>query len=202
MAEHGPDAPGAPTGEQDPILDAALSLFVERGVDGTPVPAIAERAGVGVGTVYRRFESKEVLVNRLFRHWKRAYLRKIYFGFPLDRPIREQFRFFWSRLAAFARAHTDAFLFLEAHHYAPHLDEESRALEQEGMQPVRRLLQSNPGSTFRAMNADALRAFLLGAFVGVVRAAKAGLLELTPELVDQLEECAWQAIAVPASAPG
>ena len=39
------------------ILEAALALFAERGYDGTPVPLIAEKAGVGAGTIYRYFES-------------------------------------------------------------------------------------------------------------------------------------------------
>lgn len=181
-------------GAPDPLLDAALALFVERGVDGTPVPLIAERAGVGVGTLYRRFESKELLVNRLFRHWKRAYSRHLYYGFPLGVPLREQFRFFWSRLTSFAQANEDAFLFLEMHHHSSHLDEESRALEQEVSEPFRRFLQSQAGA-LKSLDPEAMRAFILGAFVNVVQASRSGALELTPELLDGLEECAWHAVA-------
>lgn len=42
------------------VLDAAAEIFVEAGVD-VPVERIAERAGVGMGTVYRHFPSKEAL---------------------------------------------------------------------------------------------------------------------------------------------
>jgi AcrR family transcriptional regulator len=42
------------------ILKAAHSLFAERGSDVT-MEEVARRAGVGVGTVYRRFPSKEHL---------------------------------------------------------------------------------------------------------------------------------------------
>jgi len=188
----------------DPLLDAALELFVERGVDGTPVPLIAERAGVGVGTLYRRFASKEILVNRLFRHWKRAYSRHLLLGYPLGRPMREQFHHFWERLTSFAQAHPDAFLFLEMHHQGSSLDEESRSLEREVMEPVRRLLRANPGGAFKVLDAEALRAFVLGAFMGVVQASRTGALELTPALIDALEECAWDAVAAmprPSPAP-
>ena len=51
-------------------MAAALELFVERGFYGTAVPEIAERAGVGAGTIYRYFESKEALVNALYREQK------------------------------------------------------------------------------------------------------------------------------------
>jgi AcrR family transcriptional regulator len=45
---------------------AALHLFAERGADGTPVPMIAERAGVAVGSLYRYYANKEELVARLY----------------------------------------------------------------------------------------------------------------------------------------
>lgn len=48
------------------VLDAAAALFAERGVDA-PVREIAERAGVGVGTVYRRFPDRAGLVAAVFR---------------------------------------------------------------------------------------------------------------------------------------
>jgi AcrR family transcriptional regulator len=47
------------------ILDAASALFAERGLDVT-LDQVAARAGVGVGTVYRRFSNKEELIDALF----------------------------------------------------------------------------------------------------------------------------------------
>lgn len=46
------------------ILQAALELFVEGGVEGTSMQGIAQRAGVGKLTVYRRWSSKEELLAR------------------------------------------------------------------------------------------------------------------------------------------
>ena len=43
------------------ILAAASELFAERGLDAS-MPELAERAGVGVGTVYRAFPDKEHLL--------------------------------------------------------------------------------------------------------------------------------------------
>ena len=42
------------------VLEAAEALFAAEGLD-VPIDAIAERAGVGVGTVYRHFPTKERL---------------------------------------------------------------------------------------------------------------------------------------------
>lgn len=43
------------------VLDAAVEVFAERGADAS-VDEVARRAGVGHGTVFRRFPTKDVLV--------------------------------------------------------------------------------------------------------------------------------------------
>jgi AcrR family transcriptional regulator len=48
------------------ILQAAAEVFSERGLDAT-LDDVAHRAGVGVGTVYRRFPDKDSLVGELFQ---------------------------------------------------------------------------------------------------------------------------------------
>ncbi|MDP9345150.1 MAG: TetR/AcrR family transcriptional regulator [Actinomycetota bacterium] len=47
------------------ILEAAAEVFAERGL-GVTLDDIARHAGVGVGTVYRRFPDKEHLIDALF----------------------------------------------------------------------------------------------------------------------------------------
>jgi AcrR family transcriptional regulator len=47
------------------IIDSARVLFAERGL-GVSLDEIARHAGVGVGTVYRRFPDKEQLIDALF----------------------------------------------------------------------------------------------------------------------------------------
>jgi AcrR family transcriptional regulator len=46
------------------ILEAAREVFAEQGIDA-PISLIAERAGVGVGTIFRRFPHKDELVAAL-----------------------------------------------------------------------------------------------------------------------------------------
>jgi AcrR family transcriptional regulator len=48
------------------ILRAAGEVFTQRGLDAT-LDDVARQAGVGVGTVYRRFPDKETLIEELFQ---------------------------------------------------------------------------------------------------------------------------------------
>src|SRR3954464_7181641 len=112
-AEPRPD----PSDKRRAILDAALELFAERGFHGTPVPLVAERAGVGAGTIYRSFESKEALVNALYQRWKQTVVNRMVTDFPADKPPREQFRIIWERMVDFALTHPRELSFLELHHH-------------------------------------------------------------------------------------
>ena len=51
----------------DALREAAMAVFAESGVHA-PVREIAERAGVGLGTVYRHFPQRSDLVTAVFRH--------------------------------------------------------------------------------------------------------------------------------------
>jgi AcrR family transcriptional regulator len=50
---------------RDRLLQAARELFAERGLD-VPMDDIADRAGVGVGTAYRRFANRDEIIDALF----------------------------------------------------------------------------------------------------------------------------------------
>ena len=48
------------------ILAAALRLIARTGLHNAPMSALAQEAGVGAGTVYRYFPSKEAMINALY----------------------------------------------------------------------------------------------------------------------------------------
>ena len=52
---------------EDRLLEAAAEAFARGGANAS-VKDIARQAGVGVGTLYRRFPSKELLVEATYRH--------------------------------------------------------------------------------------------------------------------------------------
>jgi AcrR family transcriptional regulator len=67
-----PAVPRSPAGRRDAvrnyhrILEAARDVLGESGADAS-MEEIAARAGVGVGTVYRRFANKDALIDELLR---------------------------------------------------------------------------------------------------------------------------------------
>ncbi|MEU7628807.1 TetR/AcrR family transcriptional regulator [Nocardia sp. NPDC049220] len=90
LLDIGPPLPGAPepTERADAarnrrlLLDAAQQLVREQGVDCLTMDALAKRAGVGKGTVFRRFGSRAGLMLALLDHSERKYQEAFMFGQP------------------------------------------------------------------------------------------------------------------------
>lgn len=49
------------------LIAAALAAFAERGSDDTSLEEIARRAGVGIGTLYRHFPTRQALLEAVYR---------------------------------------------------------------------------------------------------------------------------------------
>jgi AcrR family transcriptional regulator len=71
-------------GREQQILQAAEDLFYERGFDATGVDAIAEKAGITGGAIYRHFSSKDEILAVLFDHAIDTVLEQL--SAPTDDP--------------------------------------------------------------------------------------------------------------------
>lgn len=49
----------------DALIEATSKVIAQRGLDGTTTPAIAEAAGVSVGSLYQYFDGKDALITAL-----------------------------------------------------------------------------------------------------------------------------------------
>jgi AcrR family transcriptional regulator len=183
------------TDKREAIMQAALELFVERGFWGTAVPEIADKAGVGAGTIYRYFESKEALVNALYRQEKQRFAERVIHDFPSTTIARELFRTMWMRMAEFAVETPQPFIFMELHHHASYLDDESRALEARMLEMFTNVVTAAQArGEIKVGPPRLLMGLVMGAFVGVIRSC----VELDQALDSAdwklAEQCVWEAI--------
>ncbi len=181
--------------KREQIVQAALELFVERGFFGTAVPEIADRAQVGAGTIYRYFESKEALVNVMYRQMKLHFGQAVLAEFPPTAPTREQFRQLWMRMAKFACANPLGFVFMELHHQARYLDAESRQMENRMLDLFTHVVTSAQArGELKAGDPRLLMGMVMGAFAGIVRSCRD--IDQPVDKVDWklAEQCMWESI--------
>lgn len=188
--------PRDPEGRREAILRAALELFAERGFYGTAVPAIADRAGVGAGTVYRNFASKEELVNVLYRRWKQALVEHMLAGFPAQAVPRVRMAHFWRAYVSFAQTHPEALRFTELHHHGDYLDGESIALRDANHRRFVELVEAMQAEQALRddVAADVLIAVVEGVFTRLRLELVAGVIDGDSSCLEQAERCVWEAI--------
>lgn len=158
------------------VLDAALSLFAERGYAGTTIPDVMAKAAVGAGSLYRLFPSKEALANEVFREAKRRLLAHLFAPGTPKAPPREIFETLWWRLVAFAREDALAFRFLELQDHLAYLDGESRQLDVTALSPLYLgFLRLQELKVIRDdMRPDVILAIVWGALVSLIKNERLG----------------------------
>lgn len=177
------------------ILEAALDLFEENGFDATAVPEIAKRAGVATGSIYRYFESKDDLVNALYRNWKLRYYEMVLTDPPPKATARQAFSHYWRGMAAFARAHPKAARFLDLHHHRGYLADESLIPERDGQAIAAAFIaRGAENGEVRKIAPVVLIALMTGAMRGLLSFADKGELTLDDATVRNIEDCLWHGI--------
>ncbi len=83
------------------ILDAARSLFSERGVEAVSMYEIGREAGVGQGTLYRRYEHKGALCGAMLHESAERFTTEVGDRLRSQGPALEQLEYLLSRLTDF-----------------------------------------------------------------------------------------------------
>ncbi len=108
------------------VVRAALELIAENGYHGAPMAMIADRAGVGAGTIYRYFENKDVLIAELYRELEERICLALLQGYEAEKPIRERFLHLGTVLLRFFIDNPLDFRYLEQFHNSPYGAEHRR----------------------------------------------------------------------------
>lgn len=88
------------------LLEATERLIDHCGIDAVTMDAVASEAGVGKGTIFRRFESREGLMGALLNHNETEWQASVMSGPPPLGPGADP----WERLVAFGSSRIEATL--------------------------------------------------------------------------------------------
>ncbi len=148
----------------DRIRFAALRLFNERGYGAATVDDIARTAGVGVGTIYRRWPDKPALANELYVlvHERVASYQRPH---AKGRGKKARFLDLLLPFTEFAKNEPEMMLFLVGQPHHAYLDRKNRRLQAEKDAEVLELV-SETGVT---SSPEVAAAMVLGTIAQCVR---------------------------------
>lgn len=123
------------------LLRAALDLYTTIGFRATTTPAIAARAGVAEGTIYRHFSGKEHLLNEVYRdaqRWGAGLVKET--GPNGDHSVAERLSGIARRLLEAASRDPSLTRMLLRNRDEQHLDERSREAAREFRQSLQHVV--------------------------------------------------------------
>ena len=81
--------------KRNAILEAAVRVFAKRGLTAAPTSEISKQAGVAEGTLFTYFETKDDLINALYRELKLELADAMMSGFPRKKSVRVRLGHVW-----------------------------------------------------------------------------------------------------------
>ena len=95
--------------KRDQIISATCDLIVEEGLLAVSMAQIAQRAEVGMGTIYNYLPSKEEMVCSLYHDIKSAMSSYVLMGYDESQPVVTRFLHMLSSIVYYGREHPREF---------------------------------------------------------------------------------------------
>ncbi len=184
--------------KRDEIVRAALEIIAEHGFHGAPMALIADRAGVGAGTIYRYFENKDVLITELYRDLEERIYPVITEGYAEVKAFRERFLHLGTALLKYFINNPLDFRYLEQFHNSPYgvAFRRDRLLgEKEGCDVYRELFdQGIAHQVLKDVPLAILFALAFGPLLSVARDHILGFIALDDALIARTIEACWDGV--------
>ncbi|MBN1662234.1 MAG: TetR/AcrR family transcriptional regulator [Deltaproteobacteria bacterium] len=180
------------------VVQAALELIAEKGFHGAPMAEIAEKAGVGAGTIYRYFENKDILITELHKELEAKITAALLDGYPVEQPLRERFLYAMREVFRYFITYPLHFRYMEQYFNSPygitlHRD---RLLGKSGDPDILMDIfeQGADQQVLKALPTSVLFSIAFGSLTLLMRDHIIGFISLDNHLIDGITEACWDAI--------
>ncbi len=179
------------------VIHAALDLVAEHGFHGAPMAAVAERADVAAGTIYRYFESKDALILETFRFLEDSVLKVVMTGYPERGTVRDRYLHLGKAWMRYIVDSPREFRFIEQFRNSPYgVDHRREMLLAKGdRNPALALFEEGKREgVVKDLPVPVLFDLAFGPLMQICRDAALGFVTLDGRLVDESVEACWDAV--------
>jgi TetR/AcrR family transcriptional regulator, repressor of fatR-cypB operon len=205
--------------KREAILQAALELVAEHGLQHTPMSLISKRSGASAGIIYHYFASKEDLLASLYYRIKGDMGNAWLAADDPQQPLAKRFQSLWLVIFRYCLAHPQEMAFLEQYESIPmtkqqeahHLQDEEKTLDDlladlhaqdlagnlplEGKALYGLVEDLRTQGLVKDLPLEVIGEFTLGLALRLARQAAAGLIHIDETALHVIAKACWDAIA-------
>lgn len=201
--------------KREAILQAALELVAEHGLQHTPMSLISKRSRASAGIIYHYFESKDDLLESLYHRIKGDRSRAMVAADDPQQPLAKRFQSLWLSIFRYCLAHPQEMAFLEQYESLPmakqhdaQLGEKAKTLDdliedlhtQEDLSFEERALYGlikdlRTQDLLKDLPLEVIGEFTQGVALRLARQAAAGLVRVDETALTEIAKACWDAIA-------
>lgn len=176
-----------PLSKKSNVIEAALSLFMRKGIKATTTRDIALKAGISEGTIYRHFDSKEELAEIIFEQNIDFFWIFLKGNLKNHKTPEEMLKAFVEGFFEFSRREQRRYGFIISAHQT-----ELKKLSRDRMKPKKMLTKiiklGQRKGIFRKIDTNLVSAMVMGTIIQTIFYLKNG--RITVNYDDVVEEVA------------
>jgi AcrR family transcriptional regulator len=177
------------------IYKATLALVGQAGLAGLTMAAIGKEAGIGMGTLYTYFESKEALINSLFKLLKQDTISDMYSNLDPKEPYLLSLRRVFLNFMKVLLEKQDEHFFLEQCTNSHFLDEEAKAVDAAAFETFFQLLDAGKAQMLiKPIDNALIAAHLLGSSREIARLLALQPQNLHQQFIDDAFTLIWDSV--------
>jgi len=181
--------------KRDQILLATRDLVFEQGLQDVTMSQVAQRAQVGMGTIYNYFPSKEDLVFCLFSEINAAMTEHILQGYDQTQPVVVRVLYLLSSMVRYGLHHPREFLLTNQLAMVPFIRERAKGDVKALAVAFDQLLSdAQQQHLLKAMSPAVMWVLVSGAMKGLVEAHMIQQIHLDQATIEQAMSACWDAI--------
>ena len=108
--------------KREQIIISAIKLFSSKGFQATSTTSITQHAGVGTGTLFLYFKSKDEMINTIYLEVKGEIANEICKGISEQASFRGKLKLIWINMVRWALQNQEKFLFVEHFSHSPFIN--------------------------------------------------------------------------------
>jgi TetR/AcrR family transcriptional regulator, repressor of fatR-cypB operon len=177
-------------------LKATLELVTEQGFQGAPMSQIAQRANIGVGTIYRYFAAKDDLINALYLDIKTRTTRYVMLNYSKDLPVRKGFNILLNNAVHFYLENPAELFFVEQYENSPAITSATREEGSRVAEPaVELFIRARDQSLLKDLPLEIIGALFSGALISLVKHYLSGKDKCDESSLSRSIDAIWDMIA-------